>query len=261
MMDDDPHEQQQQQQQYEVEGNRLLLGIALVVDDAKKGQHLVFRYPALRDHYRSLPVYSSSTATTTGTIKGQGIPPSISSTFSFSANGTSSSSSSATFAAAIARCETEFHQLTPEVFARLFRPKASLCGKPFQVMIDRVRYLSYPVLTASATKETASDDVLLFNIILAMARVPSRGNRRPKRQLAWVEAVMGEERERVGGGLSEQEAKEAKRLMALEGVLDHLTKALLHEERRCRYVSKEVSKKCRKEREGGKHVKIYMLLL
>ena len=122
-------------------------------------------------------------------------------------------------------------------------------------MIDRVRYLSYPVLTASATKETASDDVLLFNIILAMARVPSRGKRRPKRQLAWVEAVMGErERERVGGGLSEQEAKEAKRLMALEGVLDRLTKALLHEERRCRYVSKEVNMKCRKEgeRRGNK---------
>ena len=119
-------------------------------------------------------------------------------------------------------------------------------------MIDRVRYLSYPVLTASATKETASDDVLLFNIILAMARVPSRGKRRPKRQLAWVETVMGGgERERMGGGLSEQEAKEAKRLMALEGVLEHLTKALLHEERRCRYVSKEVRNKCRKEKEGG----------
>ena len=200
----------------------MLLGIALVVDDANKGQRLVLRYPALREH---------------GLRHGK-------------------------TSWALQRCAAEFHQLIPEVFARLFRPKAPLCGRHFQVCIDRVRYLSYPVLTASATKETATDDVLLFNIILAMARLPptaQHSNQPQPQQSSSAVAVAAARRRslvwrRAGEGGGEgggptptpmhgsREGTEGRQLRHLETVLEHLTKALLHEERRCRYVSKEVGR-------------------
>jgi len=192
----------------------MLLGIALVVDDANKGQRLVFRYPALREH---------------GLRHGK-------------TNW------------ALQRCAAEFHQLVPEVFARLFRPKAPLCGRPFQVCIDRVRYLSYPVLTASATKETATDDVLLFNIILAMARLPPTAQHsnqpRPQQSSSAVAVAAARRRSLVWRRAGEQatpthgkrEDNDGRQLRHLETVLEHLTKALLHEERRCRYVSKEVGR-------------------
>lgn len=198
----------------------MLLGIALVVDDANKGQRLVFRYPALQEY---------------GLGHGK--------------------SGGQVMSWALQRCAAEFHQLIPEVFARLFRPKAPLCGRPFRVCIDRVRYLSYPVLTASATKETATDDVLLFNVILAMARLPpaAQHSNQPqpqesssaiavaaarRRSLVWRRG--GEEATAAHGMKENDGGDEERQLRHLENVLEHLAKALLHEERRCRYVSKEV---------------------
>jgi len=202
------------------EGVPMLLGIALVVDDANKGQRLVFRYPALREY---------------GLRHGK--------------------SGGLVMSWALQRCAAEFHQLTPEVFARLFRPKAPLCGRPFRVCIDRVHYLSYPVLTASATKETATDDVLLFNIILAIARLPptaQHSNQPQPQESSSAIAVAAARRRllvwrRVGQKATaahwmkeDDRGDKERQLQHLENVLELLTKALLHEERRCRYVSKEV---------------------
>jgi len=205
------------------DGISTLLGIALVVDDANKGQRLVFRYPPL-------PRLSP-----------------------YSATGKSTSTSLALY-----RCAKDFLNLTPEVFARLFRPKSVLCGHPLRISIDRVRYLSYPVLTSSATKEIATDDVLLFNVILAMGRTPPTALTRDsliEQCLPTMSRAAARQRSVACNHSGERSVKllptatTCERLDAversrgvhhLEDVLGRLSRALLHEERRCGYVSLEV---------------------
>ncbi len=137
---------------------------ALVVDDANKGQRLVFRYPALRE---ASEADAGGAGGVTAGARGAGSSSSSSSASSLGPPPPPSSSSSSRPAAskdaggssdawAIQQCDAEFHQLryttqvcgnmhgpnstrllirsirhlhSPEVFARLFRPKAQLCGR------------------------------------------------------------------------------------------------------------------------------------
>lgn len=86
-----------------------LTGIALVVDDIHKGCNLAFRYPVSFEH-----LYEKGISETEFCNKRK--------------SGISA-----------------FHSLSASLFAKLFRPKNNLCGQCFELTIDNVRFISYPV--------------------------------------------------------------------------------------------------------------------
>jgi len=74
----------------------------------------------------------------------------------------------------------QFHQdylsITPDNFARLFRPKAQLFNKILEISIDDIHYISYPCPCIDDTNSTEvsgntsamADVISLFNVIIAV---------------------------------------------------------------------------------------------
>ena len=56
-----------------------------------------------------------------------------------------------------------FYGLQPQVFAKLFRPKAKMCDQSVELTIDELSYVFYPCTTsASHNNGTEESDMTLF---------------------------------------------------------------------------------------------------
>ena len=59
--------------------------------------------------------------------------------------------------------EKHFHDLEAGLFAKLFRPRSMLCNQTFELIIDRLRFVSHPVLVQASGSETT-----MFNVVFAL---------------------------------------------------------------------------------------------
>jgi hypothetical protein len=121
-----------------------------------------------------------------------------------------------------------FHQLSAPLIAKLFRPKNALCNQSFELVIDNLCFISHPVLvskkpsvvnnnvcTSSSNSKGYENETTMFNIIFALENV--------------------EEYRRTHDQASRQRC-----LASYRSVAAQLSNALLHEEMRAGFVSKEV---------------------
>lgn len=119
----------------------MLLGIAFVVEDGTKGPKCVFRYPAPGD------------GTGGSVLKQEHLNEHL--TDAQEALGGSSSSENREGSA----LRGSFWRFESTMFARLFRPSATLCGKIFELTIDEFHFISNPV-------QTDGGNITLFNLVL-----------------------------------------------------------------------------------------------
>lgn len=117
--------------------NKMIIGAALVVDELRKGQRLAFRYPA-------------------------SIPSAILNSHP-----------------ALLAFHQDYLSLSPDNFAKIFRPKAALFNKIFELTIDDVHYISYPCPCVEKGEENSieynnlssnNDVITLFNVVIATVR-------------------------------------------------------------------------------------------
>ena len=64
---------------------------------------------------------------------------------------------------------------SPDNFAKLFRPKASLFNKVLELTIDDLHYISFPCpcsdeLSTDTSVQTTTDVITLFNVVIATVR-------------------------------------------------------------------------------------------
>lgn len=64
---------------------------------------------------------------------------------------------------------------SPDNFAKLFRPKASLFNKVLELTIDDLHYISFPCpcsdeLSTDTSIQTTTDVITLFNVVIATVR-------------------------------------------------------------------------------------------
>ncbi|DAZ99834.1 TPA: hypothetical protein N0F65_008577, partial [Lagenidium giganteum] len=189
-----------------------LLGIALVVDDINKGCNLAFRYPApptSLDHVSS------------------------------------------------------FHKLSAPLIAKLFRPKNALCNQSFELVIDDLRFISYPVLVAPRAGATAGHAATANSVSSSATSGASSGNsgastgnnqgnaaannsaatnKNETTMFNIIFALDELEPQRAGEHeRAEESVQRRKRNHAAYGtVAAQLANALLHEELRSGFVSREV---------------------
>lgn len=78
--------------------------------------------------------------------------------------------------ASVLKFHEDYLSITPDNFARLFRPKAQLFNKILELSIDDIHYISYPcpciddINTAELYNNTSTvaDVISLFNVIIAV---------------------------------------------------------------------------------------------
>ena len=195
----------------------MIIGIALVVDELHKGQRLVYRYP-------------------------ESVPSNVLNAHE-----------------QLLKFHRDYLSLSPDNFAKLFRPKAALFNKVLELTIDDLHYISFPCpcsdeLSSDSSLPTSTDVITLFNVVIATVRESSM-----KALLAKTRSTSEGEQSRgmkgeyergvkVGtdpvavalglGGSSFQGASEPK---LLRRVVETVSRALLHQEKRNRYVSKQVT--------------------
>ena len=108
-----------------------------------------------------------------------------------------------------------FHALRADRLASLFRPKNELCGKVFEIEIDEELFISFPTLVAQGGDSSGEHvKISFFNVVFAMP--PSIVDQAKKRLRAPIAAY---------------------KLTA-----ERIANGLLHEERRCGYISRESQK-------------------
>ena len=208
-----------------------MIGIALVVEDASQGVRLAFRYPA---SLRSSGLIAQSKRG--GASLKTNFPGATKSKKDIDNNPyefnsvedeyrDASESSSSNYNSANNNGDdfkTGFFDLEPDFFAQLFRPKNSLCNKPFELEIDQVTFISHPVLCGG-------NSLNFFNVVFA---VPSDTDRTSGEEAAGTSAP---------GSLSRPSSSRA-HLVGYRLAASRLAHALFYEESRCNYVSNEASK-------------------
>ncbi|RYG50002.1 hypothetical protein EON67_06075, partial [archaeon] len=109
-----------------------MLGIALVVDDVRKGPKLAFSYPLSVFEVASSVLLNSSKQSAASNQTPAFARP----------GGTAPGGGSA-------RSGMERAKEAADYFAHLFRPRPDLCNAPFQLSVDTTTFISYPInLTA-----------------------------------------------------------------------------------------------------------------
>ena len=195
----------------------MIIGIALVVDDLTKGQRLVYRYP-------------------------ESIPSNVLNTQE-----------------QLLKFHRDYLSLSPDNFAKLFRPKAALFNKVLELTIDDLHYVSFPCpcsdeLSSDSSVATSTDVITLFNVVIATVRESTM-----KAILAKTKPSHGSSTRRDGGamfkagvdpvavalGLSGDSSQGVPQPKLLRRVVETVSRALLHQEKRNRYVSKQVSQMLR----------------
>ena len=194
----------------------MIIGIALVVDELHKGQRLVYRYP-------------------------ESVPSSV-----------------LNAQEQLLKFHRDYLSLSADHFAKLFRPKAALFNKVLELTIDDLHYISFPCpcsdeLSSDSSSPTGTDVITLFNVVIATLRestvkallaktqsVPDHGD--PSRGLrGGAAAKVGADPVAFALGLGGTTFKEAVRPTLLRRVVETVSRALLHQEKRNRYVSKQVT--------------------
>uniref|UniRef100_A0A7S2W4G6 GATOR1 complex protein NPRL3 C-terminal HTH domain-containing protein n=1 Tax=Mucochytrium quahogii TaxID=96639 RepID=A0A7S2W4G6_9STRA len=123
-----------------------MLGIALVVEDVTKGQKLAFRYPGpkmFNDGYEMAAAKGVENKFSRGGKKKKG---------------------SRKRAAML----KDFWRFDQEIFAKLFRPTTAQCGNLFELVIDDLRFLSYPVLIDRENTNRAKRQLTMFSLIFVL---------------------------------------------------------------------------------------------
>jgi len=152
----------------------------------------------------------------------------------------------------------DYLSLSADHFAKLFRPKAALFNKVLELTIDDLHYISFPCpcsdeLSSDSSSPTGTDVITLFNVVIATLRestvkallaktqsVPDHGD--PSRGLrGGAAAKVGADPVAFALGLGGTTFKEAVRPKLLRRVVETVSRALLHQEKRNRYVSKQVT--------------------
>mmetsp|Transcript_22496 Transcript_22496/g.32851 ORF Transcript_22496/g.32851 Transcript_22496/m.32851 type:complete len:723 (+) Transcript_22496:106-2274(+) len=180
----------------------MIIGVALVVDDIRKGQRLVFRYP-------------------------EAVPSSV---INYGEN--------------FLKFHKDYLALSPDNFARLFRPNHSMFNKVLDLVIDDLQYVSLPIpcqrdpQLLSGDDPDITDDITMFSVIIstvregAIAKAQSKprptGRRQPGEDP--VAELLG-----LGNG------RNPLSIAVLHRVVESFARALHHQEKRAGYVSKEVS--------------------
>ncbi|RLN93931.1 hypothetical protein BBJ28_00005361 [Nothophytophthora sp. Chile5] len=161
---------------------------------------------------------------------------------------------------------SSFHQLSPPLLAKLFRPKNALCNQSFELVVDDLRFVSHPVLVsrrlpaanggsaASAAIDTASTstqtpngsaittgtETTMFNIIFALEDRPphnlnASSGAAPSGALIEPQLLPLQQ-----PGEEELLARRRRCAQAFHTVAAQLANGLLHEELRSGFVSREV---------------------
>lgn len=73
-------------------------------------------------------------------------------------------SSAPTASSSSHRMDQNVYGMPPKVFARMFCPKAALCGQVLEVVIDELRFISHPVLLPLDSRH----ETTFFNIIFVL---------------------------------------------------------------------------------------------
>ena len=210
----------------------MIVGVALVVDELHKGQRLVFRYP------ESVP----SAALNSTTADGE----------------------------SLLRFHKEYLSLSPENFARLFRPKSSLSNEVLELFVDDLHYVCFPCScadegevkglndssqpTASSSSSSSSSSstavpgaegagqsvrITFFNLVVAQVRQSSMD--RVKGKVYERDIPTGQDPVAAILGLHDEHFFQPLPSSSLRLAVERFSKALQHEERRARYVSRQVS--------------------
>eukprot|EP00596_Hydrurales_sp_CCMP1899_P003461 CAMPEP_0119037084 /NCGR_PEP_ID=MMETSP1177-20130426/5198_1 /TAXON_ID=2985 /ORGANISM="Ochromonas sp, Strain CCMP1899" /LENGTH=873 /DNA_ID=CAMNT_0006997833 /DNA_START=22 /DNA_END=2640 /DNA_ORIENTATION=+ len=189
-----------------------VIGIAIVVDELHKGQRLVCRYP-------------------------ESVPAAV-------LNSTEE----------LLKFHEEYLSLSPDNFAKLFRPKASLFNKILELTIDDLHYISFPCpcsdeLSTDTSIQTATDVISLFNIVVVTVResamkkleaIPGTNSTNYQKRKNYSQHEMtGLDPVAVALGL--QSHTQAVRPKVLRRIVETVSCALLNQEKRNRYVSKQVA--------------------
>ena len=194
-----------------------VIGIALVVDELHKGQRLVYRYP------ESIP---------SNVLNAQD---------------------------QLLKFHRDYLSLSPDNFAKLFRPKAALFNKVLELTIDDLHYVSFPCpcsdeLSSDSSVSTSTDVITLFNVVIATVREstmkallaktkPSHGSTIRRDDGAAIK--VGVDPVAVALGLVGNSFQGVPQPKLLRRVVETVSRALLHQEKRNRYVSKQVSQMLR----------------
>lgn len=105
---------------------------------------------------------------------------------------------------------SSFHKLSPSLLAKLFRPKSALCNQSFELSMDDLRFVSHPVLVPAGPTRPRQSETSMFNVIFALEKKP--------------------------GAPDDQQRS----VRGFHAAAARLANALLHEELRAGFVSKEV---------------------
>ncbi|KDO27413.1 hypothetical protein SPRG_07000 [Saprolegnia parasitica CBS 223.65] len=112
-----------------------------------------------------------------------------------------------------------FHRLSSALVAKLFRPKNALCNQTFELVIDDLRFVSHPVainVPSAPASGQAHRETSMFNVIFALDETKFHMEMDP---------APGDHKRKVE---------------AYAQVAAQLANALLHEENRVGFVTKEV---------------------
>lgn len=100
-----------------------------------------------------------------------------------------------------------------DLFAKMFRPKPGLCNKVFELVVDELRFISFPL----ALPAECQTEITLFNVVFTLGADTFTRVQRP-------DAALPHER----------------CIPAYKRCVERLARALEHEERRAGYVSQQV---------------------
>jgi len=150
----------------------MLLGIALVIEDPDKGHKLAFRYPApykkdLSDeHVEELKAALSGRAPDRNLRESRNA---VSTPVKYSGDEFDHVDEIESDVEVLSETMWKFN---PSTFARLLTPHVALCGKKFELVIDNLRFISYPVQIPRKRNEKsplwAKSEISMFNVVFIL---------------------------------------------------------------------------------------------
>jgi len=131
--------------------------------------------------------------------------------------------------------------LTPDQFAKLFRPKAALFNKILELDIGDLKYISFPTSCTDglSTEESSSNVISLFNVVVVVVRESAFAKlSRTLNNPLTDSSEAGVDPVTITLGLRNSISNIP--METLKQAIEDFSKALLFEERRSRYVSQQV---------------------
>ena len=133
-----------------------MIAVALVVDDVNKGNKLVLRYPP------PPPPSAQSSSSTGASVAGAAQNPFLRIVESTGGGVGDLGSEAGT-------PRSRFYEMPPAFFARMFRPKNTLCGAIFELSIEDLHFVSHPVQPSLGPRGRQSD-IGAFNVVFVLEK-------------------------------------------------------------------------------------------